>query len=124
MNVRFGPDDEHAAACERLAVRVERDRTRGAGPPLSSPCRGRPGRAAAARVGGDQAVLVGLDRRDDVAHVALATPLELLEQEVADGCAVEHGAVERLVRDRRDATPVGPEAAAERQPLRVCRRCR
>ena len=45
---------------------------------------------------GDQPVLVGLDRRDDVAHVRLAAPLELVEQEVA-AHRPEPDAVELLV---------------------------
>ena len=36
------------------------------------------------RVARDEPVLVGLDRRDDVAHVRVAVALELLEQEVVD----------------------------------------
>ena len=61
----------------------------------------------------DQAVLVGLDRRDDVAHVRVAVALELLEQEVADGGAVDDRAVERLVGDVEQPPPVGAEAAAQ-----------
>ncbi len=32
----------------------------------------------------DQPVLVGLDRRDDVAHAVVARAIELLEEEVVD----------------------------------------
>ena len=73
---------------------------------------------------GDQAVLVGLDRRDDVAHVAFAGALELLEQEVADARAVERRAVERLVGDVEQLPSLGAKAAAERDALRVLRRRR
>jgi len=68
---------------------------------------------------GDQPVLVGLDRRDDVAHVPAARSLELLEQEVADGGAVEHRSIERLVCDVEQTAPVGAEAAAQRDAVRV-----
>ena len=61
----------------------------------------------------DQPVLVGLDRRDDVAHVRVAVALELLEQEVADGGAVEDRAVERLVGDVDHAPSLRAEAAAQ-----------
>ena len=36
------------------------------------------------RLARDQVVLVGLDRRDDVAHPRVAGALQLLEQEVVD----------------------------------------
>ena len=65
------------------------------------------------RLGRDQPVLVCLDRRDDVAHVEVAVPLELLEQEVADSRTVEDRAVERLVGDVDQPPAVGAEAAAE-----------
>ena len=52
----------------------------------------------ARRLAGDQAVLVGLDRRDDVAHALVAAALELLEQDVGDAVDDVAGrAVERLV---------------------------
>ena len=75
-------------------------------------------------VGGvrDQAVLVGLDRGDDVAHPRLAAAVELLEQEVSDARAVEGRAVERLVGDVRQPSAGGAEAPAERDALRVDRR--
>ena len=74
--------------------------------------------SGAVGVVGDQPVLVGLDRRDDVAHVHVAVALELLEQEVVDRGAVDDRAVERLVGDvesrrpsvrkrRRSVTPCG-----------------
>ena len=53
----------------------------------------------AVRVVRDQPVLVGLDRRDDVAHVRVTVPLELLEQEVTDRGSVENRPVEGLVRE-------------------------
>ena len=73
-------------------------------------------------LGGDQAILVRLDRGDDVPHAALATALELLEQEVGDGRALHAGAVERLVGDVDDATALGAIAAPLRDPLRIGRR--
>ena len=69
----------------------------------------------------DQAVLVCLDRCDDVAHARLATPVELLEQKVADARAVEHGAVERLVGDVRQPAAGGAEAPAQGDALRIDR---
>ena len=51
------------------------------------------------RLTGDQAVLVGLDRGDDVAHTRVAGAFELLEQEVVDRSGVGQRAVERLVAD-------------------------
>ena len=73
---------------------------------------------------GDQPVLVGLDRRDDVAHVAFAAALQLFEQEVADAGAVERRAVERLVGDVEQLASLGAKAAAERDALRILRRRR
>ena len=70
-------------------------------------------------LGGDQPVLVGLDRRDDVAHPALAAAVELLEQEVGDGGALDGGAVERLVGDVGEPPALGAVAAALRDALRV-----
>ena len=76
----------------------------------------------AVRVGGDQPVLVGLDRRHDVAHPPLAAALELLEQEVRHRGALDDGAVERLVGDVDDAPPVRAVAAPLRDALWVGRR--
>ena len=73
-------------------------------------------------IGGDQPVLVGLDRRDDVAHPPLAAALELLEQEVRDGGALDRGTVERLVGDVDDAPAFGAVAAPLRDAVRVGRR--
>ena len=77
------------------------------------------------RLSGDQPVLVGLDRRDDVAHPPLAPALQLLQQEVRDGRALDSGAVERLVGDVGDAAPFRPVAAPLRDnALRILRRRR
>ena len=117
-------DDEHAAAGVLLALGVDQPRRAvqadrglaGAGAALDHE---RPlGRA------GDQAVLVGLDRRDDVAHVRVAAALELLEQEVAHAGAVERRAVERLVGDVEQPAALSPEAPAQRHALRILRRRR
>ena len=69
----------------------------------------------------DQPVLVGLDRGDDVAHVAFAAPLQLFEQEVADARTVERRAVEGLVGDVEELASLRPEAPAERDALRILR---
>ena len=71
------------------------------------------------RVGivGDQPVLVGLDRGDDVPHVQVTPPLELLEQEVTDGGAVNDRPVEGLVGDVEQPSSVGAEAPAQRHPV-------
>ena len=118
------PDDEHAAARVLLPLGVDQPggaveadgRLAGARPALDHE---RPHRLA-----GDQAVLVGLDRRDDVAHVRVAAALELLEQEVADAGAVERRPVERLVGDVDEPAPLRAEAAAEGDALRILRRRR
>jgi hypothetical protein len=79
--------------------------------------RGLPGAGAALdderalRLGRDQAVLVGLDRGDDVAHAHVAAALELLEQEVRDARALDGAAVERLVGDVDETPALGAEAA-------------
>src|SRR5581483_5672580 len=73
-------------------------------------------------LGGDETVPVQLDRRDDVAHAALAAALELLEQEVRDGRPLDGGAVERLVGDVDDPAALGAEAPALGDALRLARR--
>jgi hypothetical protein len=73
------------------------------------------------RVARDQAVLVGLDGRDDVAHVRRARLLELLEQEVAAGDGIAR-AVERLVAQVDEPPSLRAEAAAQRHAVRVHRR--
>ena len=115
------PDHEHAAMLERLPLGEEQPRCsvqadRGL-------ARARPALDHERRVGrvGDQAVLIGLDRRDDVAHVHVAVPFELFEQEVADGGAVDDRSVECLVGDVEQAAPVGAKATAERDAVRVLR---
>ena len=68
----------------------------------------------------DQAVLVGLDRRDDVAHAVVARALELLEQEVVDGGrGVGERAVERLVADAGERSALHSEAAAQGDSVRL-----
>ena len=72
MNVRFGPTTSTPRRCSRSRERVEEPRR------AVQPDRGLAGARAAldderaVRVVRDQAVLVGLDRRDDVAHVRVA----------------------------------------------------
>ena len=114
-------DDEHAAAGvpftlgvdePRRAMEADR-RLAGAGTALDHE---RP-----VRLAGDQPVLVGLDRRDDVAHVGVAAAVELLEEEVADAGAVERRAVERLVGDVEQLAALRAEAAAQRDALRILR---
>ena len=119
---RVRADDEHAP--QLLAVGVEEPGgaveadggLAGAGAALDD--------ERALGLGGDQPVLVGLDRRHDVAHPAFAAAVELLEQEVGDGGAVDGGAVERLVRDVRQPPALGAVAAPLRDALRVGRRRR
>ena len=106
---RVRPDDEHAP--QPLAVRVEEPRgaveadrrLAGAGAALDD--------ERAFGVGRDQPVLVGLDRRDDVAHARVAAAVELLEQEVGDARALDRAAVERLVGDVEELPAFGAEAA-------------
>ena len=72
----------------------------------------------------DDDVLLGLDRRDDVAHLAGARPLELGEQRVGDaaGHAAQHavGVVEVLVEDVEQVMALDAEPAAALEPERVC----
>ena len=116
---RVRADDEHAA--QLLAVRVEEPRR------AVQPDGGLAGARAALHderavgIGGDQPVLVRLDRRDDVAHPPLAAALELLEQEVRHRCALDDGAVERLVGDVDDAPAVRAVAAPLGDALRIGR---
>jgi hypothetical protein len=77
------------------------------------------------RIACDQAVLVGLDRRDDVAHAGVARPFELFEEEVVDDCrGLGERPVESPVADSREDTPLRAEAAAESDAVRVGRRRR
>ncbi len=81
----------------------------------------------------DQAVLVGLDGRDDVAHAVVARTLELLEQEVVDGGrSVGERAVERFVADAGERLAFHAETTTQRDSVRIrrgggvegpCRRC-
>ncbi len=117
---RVRADDEHPA--QLLAMRVEEPRRAvqadgglaGSGAALDD--------ERSVWLGGDQPVLVGLDRRDDVAHLPVTPPLQLLEEEVGDGRALDAGAVERLVGDVDDLPSVGAVAAPLRDALRVGRR--
>ena len=117
---RVRPDDEDAAALELAAVGVEEPRRpvqadrrlAGAGAALDD--------EHALRLERDQAVLVGLDRRDDVAHVLVAAALELLEQDVGDAVDDVTGrAVQRLVVEVEQPAALVPEPAAERHALRI-----
>ncbi len=68
----------------------------------------------------DQAVLVGLDRRDDVAHVLVAAALELFEQDVGDAVDdLARGAVQRLVVELEQLPSVDAEAPAQRDAQRL-----
>ena len=68
-------------------------------------------RVGAAR---DEAVLVRLDRGDDVAHASVAHAIELLQEEVVDGRgSIRERPVERLVADAREPPPLRPEPAAQ-----------
>ena len=72
------------------------------------------------RLARDQAVLVGLDRGDDVAHVLVTAAFQLLEQDVGDAVDDVTGrAVERLVVEVEERAPLGAEAAPERHALRL-----
>ncbi len=112
------PDDERARAGEPLAVGVQqvRDpvqadrRLAGAGAALYADGAGQP-RA-------DDLVLLGLDRRDDVAHGADARPLDLLLEQLADAGRLG-GVGEVLVLVRGQLPARVPEAAAQRDVLRV-----
>ena len=68
----------------------------------------------------DQAVLVGLNGRDDVAHAVVARAVELLQQEVVDGRrSVGERAVERLVADAGECSALHSEAAAQCDSVRL-----
>ncbi len=115
---RVRADDEDAP--QLLAMRVEQ--VRGA----MEPHRRLAGSRAALhderphRLARDQPVLVGLDRRDDVAHPRLAAPVELVEQEVAarDGA----GAVELFVAHVEDAPTLRTESTPQRHVVGIRRR--
>ena len=116
MNVGFGPTT--STRRELLAVRVEEPRgpvqpdrrLAGARPALDD--------ERALRLGRDQPVLVGLDRRHDVAHPPLAPPLQILEQEVRHRSSLERESRRATRRRcRRAAAPRCGSGAA------VSRRC-
>src|SRR4051794_41733904 len=73
-------------------------------------------------IGGDQAVLVGLDRRDDVAHPRVATAIELLQEEIGNARALDGTPVKRLVGDVEELAALRPEAAPLRDAVRILRR--
>jgi hypothetical protein len=114
---RIGADDEDPP--QLGAVRVEQERR------AVQPDRGLPGAGAALdderrrRGARDQAVLVGLNRRDDVAHARVTAALELLEQEVVDRRHVLERAAERLVADVDQPPALGAEAAPQRHAVRL-----
>ena len=117
---RVRADDEDAP--QPLAVRVQEPRRA-----METDRRLAGARAAldderAVGLGGDEAVLVGLDRRDDVAHPRVAAAVELLEEEVGDGGALDRAAVERLVGDVEELPPLRAEAAPLRDAVRILRR--
>ena len=118
------PDHEHASMLQRLPLRVEEPRS----PMEPDGCLAGTGAALDHErdigVVCDQAVLVGLDRGDDVAHVHVTVTLELFEQEVADRCPVDDRTVERLVGDVEQAPPIGPEATPESHAVRILGRRR
>src|SRR4029079_15497173 len=103
---------QHAAPLEFTPVRVEQPGRAGEADRRLARAWATLDDEDAVRLARDQAVLVGLDRRDDVAHVLVAAALELLEQDVGD--AVDHvpgRAVERLVVEVWE-TAVGRATAA------------
>src|SRR5579859_3420987 len=116
---RVRADDEHAP--QLLAVREEKPRRTVQADGGLARSRSALDDERAVGLGGDEPVLVGLDRRDDVAHPAFAAAVELLEQEVGDGCAVDRGAVQRLVGDVEQPAPLGAVAAAHGDALRLLR---
>ena len=68
----------------------------------------------------DEAVLVGLDRGDDVAHARVARAFELLQQEVVERSRnVGERAVERFVADARERSALEAEAASEGDAVRL-----
>jgi hypothetical protein len=125
---RVGTDEEHARLLEREPVRVEQERR---------PVQGHrrlPGAGAAlddhepVERCPDDAVLFGLDRRDDVAHPAGADPAERFEQrrfadqdEVVLTGLVGLGGVlaERFVVEAQDPPPLGEEVPAAAEPERL-----
>ena len=110
-----GADDEHARAIEPLAEGVEQPRgpveshrgLAGAGRPLDAD--------ADSDVAAHDLVLLGLDRRDDVAHRSRAGSLDLRREEGARGVRrfAAGGSEKVLVLERRQPAAVDPEAAAQ-----------
>lgn len=113
-----GPQDQHAVRAggvehgEHVGGAVQRDdRLPGAGPALDH--RHPPVRRA------DDRVLLGLERRDDLAHATRATSRHGGEQRaVADDVVASKGAGEYLVAHADDRTVVHREVAAPSQAQR------
>ena len=121
------PDQQHALGGEAAAVRVEQvrgtvQRDRGLARARSSA-----DHEDAGKVGPDRLVLLGLDRRDDVAHAPGAVAFERAEER-AFAAHLETGrlgrvAVEHLVVERGDlASVAGDEVAAAHDAHRRDRR--
>ena len=125
MKVAVRADDEHAAPGVLLALRCRSATRRGAARRRSCRCPGRPG-STSGRSGARviSAVLVGLDRRDDVAHVRCRGCGRAPRAGSRHAGDVERRAVERLVGDVEQPAALRPEAAAQRHALRILRRRR
>ncbi len=104
------PDDEHTARRQRLAVRVEQIRRA----VERDGCLARAGAALhderAAEFGADDGILLGLDRRDDVAHAPGALGGERRHERglalQARDVAIQQLGVEDLVVDAHDVAAV------------------
>ena len=119
------PDDEHAGVAQPLAVRVQQvgrkvqgnRRLAGAGPALDD--------KNPLQVGPDDAVLLGLDRRDDVGHATGSLGGERREQRPLplelEPCLAQQLGVEDLVLDPGDAAPGGDQVATGPRSERVRR---
>jgi hypothetical protein len=117
LRVASTPSTSFAMAVQQIRRAVQADRRLAGSRPALDDERRR-------RRSGDQAVLVGLDRGDDVPHVQLAAAFELLQQEISDRGAVDDRAVERLVRDPDHTAAFGAKPAAQCHAVRILRRRR
>jgi hypothetical protein len=110
---------DHEDAAETLTLREEEER--GAVEPDGGLAGSRAALDDERRLGlaSDEPVLVGLDRRDDVAHVRLAAALELVEEEVPAGDRSRP--VEGLVAHVEQAPAFGAEPAPEGDVVRLRR---